>query len=332
MRRLNGLRRTTRLTLLCVALLALALGPPPVLGESGPGHVGVLVQFGDGTLLTRYLELETPVDRLTVLEVSGLFFETAFGGDAVCKIEEEGCRGTDSECWCQCTFAEGEPCFFWIYLPMSDSGDQWADMNTWPLPDLNDGDVSAWVWGEVDVSAEQWSPVVEAPFVGLEEMKERALTPGTVTATGGTEELNVTATFGGDSDRTASASLRYRLTGHPWSEPQSMVPGESQFSFAVHGLPPGEYELQVTYRDHLSGISTAEGSVSYQAPAAKTIVQAPASSQLGEGQTPPVAEDVGGASIGPTVGKYATSLGLGSLAFAAILLALLVVFLWKRPR
>lgn len=329
----SSLRRTMKLTLLCAtALVALLLGSSPVLGESGPGYVGVLVQFGDGRVLTRYLELETPVDRLTVLEASGLPFETAFGGDAVCKIDEEGCRGTDSECWCQCTFAEEEPCFFWIYLPMSESGDQWGDMNTWPLPDLDDGDVSGWVWGEVDVSTEQWAPLVEAPFVSLAEMEQRALTPGAVTAAGGTEELNVTATFSGDSDRTASASLRYRLLGHPWSEPQAMVPGESQFAFAMNGLQPGEYEVQVVYLDYLSGISSGDGSISYEAPAVEATVGGSTYSQVAKSTEPPAAEDVGGASIASRLGQYAAAVGLGGLAFGAILLALLVVYLRKRPR
>jgi hypothetical protein len=329
----SSLQRTVKLTLLCItAFMALVLWSSPVLGESGPGHVGVLVQFGDGRVLTRYLELETPVDRLTVLEASGLAFETAFGGDAVCKIDEEGCRGTDTECWCRCPFTAEEPCFFWIYLPISESGDQWGDMNTWPLPDLDDGDVSAWVWGEVDVSTEQWAPLVEAPFVSLAEMEQRALTPGEVTTTGGTEEVDVTATFSGDSDKTASASARFRLLGDTWSEPQPMVPGESHFAFAVHGLQPGEYEVQVVYLDDLSGISSGDGSVSYEAPAVQTTVGGSTATPAGESTEPPVAEDLGGPSIASRLGDYATSLELGGLAFGAILVALLVVYLRKRPR
>lgn len=330
----RSLHPGVKLTLLCVAAFAaLVLWSSPVLGESGTGHAGVLVQFGDGKVLTRYLALETPVDRLAALEATGLPFETAFGGDAVCKIEEEGCRGTDTECWCHCPFTEGEPCFFWIYLPMSESGDQWADMNTFPLPELDDGDVSAWVWGEVDVSGEVWAPLVEAPFVSLADMEQRALTLGVVTATGGTEELSVTATFSGDSDRTGSATVRFRLLGDTWSEPQPMVRGESQFTFVVEGLVPGDYEVQVAYLDELSGMSCGDGSVSYEAPAVETTVSGSiTATPAPEPTEAPVTENVGGPGIASRLGDYATTLGLGGLAFGAILVALLVVYLRKRPR
>jgi hypothetical protein len=153
-----------------MAVVILLLAGCTALGQEETDHVGVVVQSGDGSVMTYYLDLPTPVDRLTALEATGLPFETAFGGDAVCRIEEEGCPGNDTECWCQCPFTPGEPCTFWIYFPMNETGDGWGDMNTWPLPELEDGDVCAWVWGEVDVQVSPWVPLVEPPFFTIDEI------------------------------------------------------------------------------------------------------------------------------------------------------------------
>jgi hypothetical protein len=155
-------------TSIFLALLLSACAAPP----SEPStHVGVVIQFADGSVETHYLALPTPVDRLTALEATGLSFETAFGGDAVCKIEDQGCPGNDNECWCQCPFTPGEPCTFWIYFPMNEAGDGWGDMNTWPLPELEDGDVCAWVWGRIDVEASPWVPLVQPPFYTIEQIE-----------------------------------------------------------------------------------------------------------------------------------------------------------------
>jgi len=154
-----------------IFVVTLLLAGSTAFAEEGSGHVGVVIQFGDGRVLTRYLELSTPVDRLTALEATGLTLETAFGWGAVCKIEEEGCPGNDTDCFCQCPFTPGKPCTFWIYFPMNETGDGWGDINTSPLPELEDGDVCAWVWGEVDVEAVPWVPLVEPPFFTIDQIE-----------------------------------------------------------------------------------------------------------------------------------------------------------------
>ncbi len=324
-RRLGGLA--------VVALLAaLLMAASPVSGQAEPGSVGVLVQLADGTVLTRYLELDTPVDRLTALEESGLSFETAYGGDAVCKIEDEGCRGSDDECWCQCTFIEGEPCFFWIYFPMSEDGSGWGDMNVWPLPELDAGDVSAWVWGEVDISSTPWKPLAEAPFLTVEEMRARALTPGVVTATGGSRELEVTASFTGDSDGTGSATARYRSSGTSWSDPQPMIPGKASFGLVAGGLEPGDYEVEVTYVDYVSGLTVEAGSTSYIAPVVQTRITGGGEQGVQATAGEPAGEEQVASPLASALADYATSIGLGGAAFAAALAALLVVYLRKRPQ
>jgi hypothetical protein len=329
---LRYIARHRLLVLALVVLLAtMLMAASPMSAQTEPRGVGVLVQLADGTILTRYLELETPVDRLTVLEQSGLTFESAYGGDAVCKIEEEGCRGTDAECWCQCTFVEGEDCFFWIYFPMSEDGSGWGDMNLWPLPELDAGHVSAWVWGEVDVSSSPWKPLAEAPFLTVEEMQARALTPGVVTATGGERELDVAAAFTGDADGSGSATARYRRAGTAWSDPQPMIPGDTSFGFAGGGLEPGDYEVEVTYADYVSGLTVEAGSTSYVAPVVQAVVTG--EEQRAEVSTEqPAGEEQTTSPIASVLSGYATGIGVGGLAFVAVLAVLLVIYLRKRPQ
>jgi hypothetical protein len=328
--KLTGFHRTGGIALLSsIIIVTFFMGGSTAFGQEGSGHAGVVVQFGDGRVLTRYLELSAPVDRLTALEATGLIFETAFGGDAVCKIEEEGCPGNDTDCWCQCPFTPGEPCTFWIYFPVNETGDEWGDMNTWPLPELEDGDVSGWVWGEVDVEASPWVPLVEPPFYTVDQIYERALIPGTVSATAGVRELSATASFSGDSDGSGSATLRYRSTGRTWSEPQAMVPGEPSFSFTIAGLEPGEYEVQVTYSDYESGVIGENGGTSFTASSLATQISA-AEEAPGEAETEEPAEVPSPEGTTPPLSSHAGTVGIGALAFVAILGFLLIVYLRRR--
>lgn len=64
---------------------------------------------------------------------------------------------------------------------MNETGDGWGDMNTWPMPELEDGDIGGWVWGEVDVEASPWVPQVEPPFFTIDQIQAASLedtTPG----------------------------------------------------------------------------------------------------------------------------------------------------------
>lgn len=328
--RLIDLRRIGRITVLFgVAVAVLWFLGSTALAQGAEGHVGVLFQFADGRVLTRYLELSTPVDRLTAFEAAGLTFESASGGDAICKIEEEGCPGNDTECWCQCTFIPGETCTFWIYFPMNESGDTWGDMNTWPLPELEDGDVAAWVWGELDVVASPWKPLVEPPFLTVDEMRERALTPGLVSATGGEAELAATASYGGDSDGSGSATVRYRRAAEAWSDPHAMVPGETSFGFSITGLEPGDYEVEVTYSDYESGVMGLNGETTFTAPVATASVSA-AEEGHREAIAVPSSEVPSPEGTTPSLTDYLGTVSLAGIGFVAILVVLLIIYLRKR--
>jgi hypothetical protein len=119
----------------------------------GPGTVGVLVEFPGGQIRTFCVQVETPTNNVTPLLASGLdvaTYDWGFG-DTVCGLEGLGCPGTAADCFCECPLG-GEECFYWIYFRQTESG--------WEAPidlTVQDGDIIAWVWGEVDT--ETYEPV-----------------------------------------------------------------------------------------------------------------------------------------------------------------------------
>jgi hypothetical protein len=129
------------LGLVVVALYA----PGARVGAEGPNQVALIVDMGDGSVLTRCVEFdESEISGYEVLERAGLeVVRRAEGmGGLVCSIEGVGCPLND--CWCQCS---GSTCVYWSYWHLA--GDQWsystlgADGHR-----VQNGDVEGWRWGE----------------------------------------------------------------------------------------------------------------------------------------------------------------------------------------
>jgi hypothetical protein len=129
------------------ALLALLLVllPGGVSGaDSHPStssRVGLVVDLGDGTLVTRCVAFsEAEINGFDVLERSGLEVVTDQG--PVCAIAGTGCPA--SNCWCEC---QGSPCIYWSYWHQSDG--EWLYAQESPtVYTVQDGDVEGWAWGE----------------------------------------------------------------------------------------------------------------------------------------------------------------------------------------
>jgi hypothetical protein len=141
------------LTLGMILALWAAGNAAPALAD-GPVHVGLYVQFEDGSSVTRCVALN-PADYppgkeatgLDVLRQSGLdlVFETGGGfGVKICKLDKTGCDFPAEDCFCRC---QGNPCQYWTYW--------YAENGTWKYSSVGangrqvkDGDVEGWVWGE----------------------------------------------------------------------------------------------------------------------------------------------------------------------------------------
>ncbi len=143
-----------------VSLIALLLGglllgaadATAVETETPTNHVTVVVQFGDGRLITRRVTFaDDVISGLDALLGTGLDVVTGFGGAAVCRIEDEGCPADD--CFCSSSFWS-----FWLL-----EGGRWESATTGANEvQLDDGDVSGWHWGDFQAPIDLAAPETAA--------------------------------------------------------------------------------------------------------------------------------------------------------------------------
>jgi hypothetical protein len=125
-----------------------------------PNRVAVIVQHGDGSVITRCVEFGEPeITGYDVLTRAGFEvaanFDSGFGA-GVCAIDGEGCPADN--CFCQC---QGSPCLYWIYHHLVNG--QWVYSNVGASTyTVQNGDVEGWAWGEGSPEGGAQPPVI--PF------------------------------------------------------------------------------------------------------------------------------------------------------------------------
>ncbi|MCS6845928.1 MAG: ECF transporter S component [Caldilineales bacterium] len=131
-----------------VALAGGTLTPAPAVAQEGqPSRAGLVVDFGNGTVITRCVDLG-PSGQATgeqLLRAAGLSLTAEYSamGAAICSIEGVGCNYPMQPCWCQCT---SSPCVYWIYYYLANG--QWVYSNLGASSRIvRAGDVDGWVWG-----------------------------------------------------------------------------------------------------------------------------------------------------------------------------------------
>ncbi|MFN3337169.1 MAG: hypothetical protein ACK42I_06665, partial [Thermomicrobium sp.] len=119
MRSIRYLYRLFLALLLALAPLAGA-SSAPALAER-PNGAGLVVRFGDGRVVTAYVQFDEPaITGIELLQRAGIPITVAsFGGLglAVCAIAGEGCPAED--CFCQ---AKQQPAWFWHYYGLTPDG------------------------------------------------------------------------------------------------------------------------------------------------------------------------------------------------------------------
>jgi hypothetical protein len=138
-----------------------------------PNRVGLVVQYGDGRLITRCVEFgESEISGYEVLTRAGLEIVANFDwgmGAGICAIDGEGCPANN--CWCQC---QGSPCLYWVYHYLANG--QWVYSNLGASSRyVHHGDVEGWAWGEGNPQSGVQPPVI--PFDQI------CVPPPTATAT-----------------------------------------------------------------------------------------------------------------------------------------------------
>jgi hypothetical protein len=113
-----------------------------------PNQVGLIVQFGDGSLLTRCIELDEPqisgYDLLLRAGLNVIVSGDSTVGMAICEIENKGCPASD--CFCQC---KGSTCTYWSYWHLVNGAWQYSSAGA-SAHTAHSGDVEGWHWGEAE--------------------------------------------------------------------------------------------------------------------------------------------------------------------------------------
>ena len=112
------------------------------------GYAGLLVQYADGSQITKCIEFEgdeiTGEDLLNLSELPYVSDVTNPMGSKVCSIEGQGCDFPAENCFCQC--GNTGPCTYWTYFAL-------IEENEWVYAPVgakgrkvHHGDVDAWAW------------------------------------------------------------------------------------------------------------------------------------------------------------------------------------------
>lgn len=153
---LSGKWKGVWLVFTICALALLAYSPSRANDDN---HVAVVVDFGDGRLVTRCVGFsEDSISGFEALTRTGLPVETDFqtGGAAVCRVDGQGCPSED--CFCSC---RGGDCKYWSYWHLKNGAWNYSAAGS-GIYTLHDGEVDGWVWGLGSVTQASPPPII--PF------------------------------------------------------------------------------------------------------------------------------------------------------------------------
>ncbi len=143
----------SRLRFVPTALLVLLLvGLPGIVSASGNPRMnvaGLVIKHGDGSVLYYYVRFSEPeITGLQLLQRAGVAVDVvpyAGMGQAVCRIDGEGCPSTN--CFCK---SYANPAYYWRYHRLSSAG-RWIVLPYGPDErTIHNGDVDGWSWSSQD--------------------------------------------------------------------------------------------------------------------------------------------------------------------------------------
>ena len=193
----------TAVSLLLVALFYVL----PIRAQSSalaatPNTADVVVQFGDGLVVTRRITFTGTISGLEALRRTGLALVEKNG--AVCRIADTGCAA-GQDCFCSCPL--GGPCLYWNYQRWN--GSAWvASQQGAAATSVANGAVEGWSWGRELPPAR---PAVLGASAGLQWLKPLQNADGSYGGSGGNagatiDTLLANRALGGDAAAWTSAA------------------------------------------------------------------------------------------------------------------------------
>ena len=172
--------------------LALLMFAPAQAQTPNPtsNHIGLVIVHGSGQAITRCVTFsENTINGYDLLARSGLDlnFEANGNGNAICRIDHEGCAYPQDNCFCQCA---GGACSYWSYWLWS--GAAWQYSNIGAANQIgHNGDVQGWRWGLGNVDGATPPPVMAFNDICKAELNA-AVTPSPTTTPNATTTTSVT--------------------------------------------------------------------------------------------------------------------------------------------
>ncbi len=220
---------------------------PPAWAQDGPNQAGLVIQHGDGSVLTVCVTFEEPsISGLELLRRAGISVsaDSSSGlGTTICGLDGEGCNYPDENCFCQC---QGASCKYWQYWRL---GETWQYSQLGAVDtDVVQGDVDGWVWAEGDPSGGQKPPAITfAEICGAESAPAPPATPSTTRQADTAATATPAQTAVAASPTTSGASAPSAPSNQPTATPppSSGVAGQ---------LCPANYVLFLAILVVLGGI------------------------------------------------------------------------------
>ena len=149
--------RWYRVAAIASAMAAVMLLPAATLYGQDVGTVAQLVEFPGGELRPLCRDLETPTDNITALKATGLDLGIKdWGwGLTLCAIEGLGCP--EDQCFCECPLPD---CTQWTFFRWNVAKQAWETSED---TTIQAGDIVAWLWTQLDTTADYPWPPAETP-------------------------------------------------------------------------------------------------------------------------------------------------------------------------
>jgi hypothetical protein len=146
--------------------------PDSVNAQARQQRAGLVLRFGDGSVVTRCVSFGEPsltgAELLMRAGLSVVLDLNSSIGAGVCKIGNQGCDQGKS-CFCQC---EGSMCAYWQYFHLQSGAWKYSNLGA-GVYQVSDGAVEGWAWGNN----------VAPPMMSLDQICAAAPAPVNVSPT-----------------------------------------------------------------------------------------------------------------------------------------------------